>query len=215
MIPFSLLEKQNVKHWYSSKVCLNNLATGVFAKMTWSSRNFVNFSQCNLGASSLVFAGFLSSHYCYPVVFSSFVFPLSSQVFWSFSQQEWHLEFLAEETRSSHHFTQKPNRSASNNLCECTESPSKVSTISLRYWISLPRSNLVVSSFSLEKNVRGAWSQQSKSAETYIYEGFFSTPVRQVNADTMKKVVEHRSKLFETKFLAAHVLCSSYRISRI
>ena len=133
----------------------------------------------------------------------------------------WHSEFQRVSTYAicswDDIFTQKWTCSSPNNLCECNESPSMLSTnTSIVRKLYLSWSNHLVTSFRLEMNVGGFFEHQNMTSDTDRYkEYFFAARVSKVNLNTMKKNFEQRSELQVAKCLIYHVLSSSYKVSRL
>ena len=133
----------------------------------------------------------------------------------------WHSKFQQVSTYAfcSWHeiFTQKWNCSSPNNLCKCTESPCTLLTNTYLEWnLYLSWSNHLVTSFRLEINVGGFSEHQNKTSDTDRYKGcFFNSPVSQVNVNTMKRIFGQRFELQVAKCLIAHLLSSSYSVSRL
>ena len=114
-------------------------------------------------------------------------------------------------------FTQKWNCISSNNMCKCTDSPSRLSTnISIEWNLYLSWSNHLVASFRLERNLGSFSEHQNKTSDTDRNKGYFFTArVSQVNVNTMKRSFEQLSEVQVAKCLIVHVLSSSYNVSRL
>ena len=113
-------------------------------------------------------------------------------------------------------FTQKWNCSSPNNLCNCTESSSMLSTNSSIEWnLYVSWSNHIVTSFRLEMNIGGFSDIETRRVIPTDTKVVFTTRVSQVNVKTMKRIFEQRSELQVAKCLIVHVLSSSYNVSRL
>ena len=65
-------------------------------------------------------------------------------------------------------------------------------------------------------NVGGFKEHQNKTSDTDRQKGYvFTACVSQVNVNTMKRTFEQRSELHVAKCLIAHVLSSSFNVSRL
>ena len=133
----------------------------------------------------------------------------------------WHSKFQKNSTYAfcswDDVITQKWNCSSPNNLCQCTESPSTLSTnTSIEWHLYFSWSNHLGTSFRLEMNIGSFSEHQNKTSDTNRYKRyFFTTRVSQVNVNTMKRLSQHRSGLQVAKRLIVHVLSSSYNFSRL